>query len=889
MKTKLLLGIILFLFLGTLSAQERGATPSNHTAIQPSNHPTNTYAVVVGISNYQDEGIPDLRFADWDAEAFASFLRSPAGGNLDDDHLKVLINENATAGQLANVLYWLVEVCQEGDHAIIYFSGHGDAETKFRNQPGFLLCWDAPPSVYLGGGTLNLNDLQEIITTLTLNNQAKVLVIADACRSGKLAGRGGSGVQITGANLATQYAKEVKILSCQPNEYSIEGEQWGGGRGAFSYHLLDGLYGLADDDADLTVSLREIRNYLEEHVSSEVAPHSQTPLIVGSLNEKLATVDPGILRKLKEGKTEHFALFKPTETKSTEENTLAQVDTAIQRMYAGFQQALQDKRFLFPEEHCAEYYYQKLIKEPALVPLYTSMLRNYAAALQDDAQQVINAKMKSEYASLFSLPWIDLEKFKYYPAYLKRAIELLGENHYMHPALQARRSFFEGLLMQLNARIKGEKDYVPVVELDRYRDACAYQPDMPLAWLEMAYIFGYKLHQRDSAHYYYHKALEQTSNWLNAYSEYINYLVRVEQDVQGAKIWVDKAMQIDSNSMVTLTIAGYMYMQAGNMQESAYYFSRLLGRVKPTDLGYADMFNALILQRKYQQARLQLERDRLTYPDHPAVFSLLGYLYLCTDEEEKADQAFEKAQTLDPGNLLLRDLKLMYYSVNEKYPELIKYWEDRSAGNPDKIDPVVYCLLLHNEQEKAGKLMEHSAPPAQENVLHLENSGLFDLLSKDYVKAEKTFKEALALNNGRKNRILFWLGHIYLQTGRREEGAAMIKECYNILTNFFFPFRRDREFVINGSFFRNAGLYDEVVQLYQIMLEANPNDPLIHMELCRTMVIAGKVDQAFTYLETALKNGYQDASTLEHNTSLANLRETERWKNLMRQYFKEQW
>ena len=39
-------------------------------------------------------------------------------------------------------------------------------------------------------------------------------------------------------------------MSCQPNEYSIEGEQWGGGRGAFSYHLVDALYGLADANAD---------------------------------------------------------------------------------------------------------------------------------------------------------------------------------------------------------------------------------------------------------------------------------------------------------------------------------------------------------------------------------------------------------------------------------------------------------------------------------------------------------------------------------------------------------------------------------------------------------------------------------------------------------------
>lgn len=58
-----------------------------------------TYAVVVGISNYQDEAIPDLQFADRDAAAFARFLQSPAGGSLDEDHLKLLTNEAATTAQ----------------------------------------------------------------------------------------------------------------------------------------------------------------------------------------------------------------------------------------------------------------------------------------------------------------------------------------------------------------------------------------------------------------------------------------------------------------------------------------------------------------------------------------------------------------------------------------------------------------------------------------------------------------------------------------------------------------------------------------------------------------------------------------------------------------------
>src|SRR5690606_2384695 len=103
-------------------------------------------------------------------------------------------------------------------------------------------------------------------STISVQNKAKVIMVADACRSGKLSGSSVGGAQITGSNLAKQYANEIKILSCQPDEYSLEGEQWGGGRGAFSYHLLDGLYGMADGNGDQKVNLLEISRYLEDHV-----------------------------------------------------------------------------------------------------------------------------------------------------------------------------------------------------------------------------------------------------------------------------------------------------------------------------------------------------------------------------------------------------------------------------------------------------------------------------------------------------------------------------------------------------------------------------------------------------------------------------------------------
>ncbi|MBK7305021.1 MAG: hypothetical protein IPI90_17725 [Saprospiraceae bacterium] len=162
----------------------------------------------------------------------------------------------------------------------------------------------------------------------------------------KLAGSSVGGSQITGANLAKQYANEIKILSCQPNEYSIEGEQWGGGRGAFSYHLIDALYGMADNNNDLIVNLQEAGRYIEDHVSAEVAPISQLPMVLGNRSDALSKVDSKMLASLKSGKSNQMSFLSSIDSRGMEADVLAMADTSIRLTYRLiFLQALKNKVF----------------------------------------------------------------------------------------------------------------------------------------------------------------------------------------------------------------------------------------------------------------------------------------------------------------------------------------------------------------------------------------------------------------------------------------------------------------------------------------------------------------------------------------------------------------
>ncbi len=657
-------------------AQVKGATPISER--QDLAKSGSTFAVVVGISDYQDKAIPDLRFADRDAEAFANYLRSPAGGSLDPDHLKVLTNGQATAGRLAEALDGLIEQAKEGDQIIIYFSGHGDVEGKKISQPGFLLCWDAPSRVYMGGGTYSLAYLQEVITTLSLQNMARVTVIADACRAGKLAGSQIGGSHLTAANLAKQFSNEIKILSCQPGELSLEGEQWGGGRGCFSHHLVEGLYGFADRNSDGMVTLGELDRYLEDNVTTETAPQSQVPILLGNKTERLARVDAGLLAKLQKLKASEMPLFAATESRGLEDEVLVKVDTSIREMYLAFKQAVQQKRFFAPAGNSAEDYYTQLSGVEALAPLRGVMKRNYAAALQDDAQQTLNGWLNtSQEATLqvkIRLPEkMFTERLRSYPRCLDRAAELLGEKHYMYSALKAREYFFVGYLFA-NSNLNPDTAFGNQA-LDLFRQSLDWQPEQAHVYWQMSRVFGWNLQQPDSVEHYALLASEMNPNWVLPYTSTAFLLSSKFNKQDKARQFMEKASHIDSNSAVVLNQWAGINMSKKNFAEAERQFKKAIA----LDSAYATFWNNLghlyNQTRRFADAELVLKKAIELDSTFATFWNNLGYLYNQIRRFADAEQVLKKAIELDSAYATFWYNLGMAYALNGRSADAVPYFK----------------------------------------------------------------------------------------------------------------------------------------------------------------------------------------------------------------------
>jgi uncharacterized caspase-like protein/WD40 repeat protein len=227
------------------------------------------WAVVVGVSEYQNAGIPSLKYADKDAEALANFLRRPEGGGYDPDHMMVLLNKDATLSNVKNALINFLNQAIDIDLVVIYFAGHGAPEPA-RPSNTYLLTYDTDPNA-LGTSAFPMWDIQTVLARYI--SAKRVVVFSDACHSGAISVNFATrGLGATEQNLVNQYLADlsktkegiVVFTASAAGEVSQEFPEFG--HGVFTYYMLEGLEGKADFNNDYTITINELMQYVEEQV-----------------------------------------------------------------------------------------------------------------------------------------------------------------------------------------------------------------------------------------------------------------------------------------------------------------------------------------------------------------------------------------------------------------------------------------------------------------------------------------------------------------------------------------------------------------------------------------------------------------------------------------------
>jgi hypothetical protein len=229
------------------------------------------WAVVVGVARYSV--LPSLKYTDDDAFYIYAHLKSPDGGALPDDQIRLHIDDEATESKIIESLKYITSKADQNDVIMMYFSGHG--------LPGKFL-------------PIDFNGYQNIlrhddIKKLFENSAAKhKIIMADACHAGSLiAAKGVDGYAPSG-KLYTEFINTnggtAMLVSSKSEEVSLE--DLGIRHGVFSYYLIKGLKGEADQNSNGIVSFQELSQYVITNVKKHTGG-IQSPLVSGDYDSNM--------------------------------------------------------------------------------------------------------------------------------------------------------------------------------------------------------------------------------------------------------------------------------------------------------------------------------------------------------------------------------------------------------------------------------------------------------------------------------------------------------------------------------------------------------------------------------------------------------------------------
>ncbi len=272
-----------------------------------------TWALLVGVSEYQSPQISSLRFPATDATSLRDALTDPKVGGLPASQVLLLADADATRAKITGAVNtFLRSNVKSGDKIVVFLAGHGVAKGVGLNSKGYLLPTDVTglETPALESSAVSLRALADDLATLPAS---QFVVFVDACREDPSPGRGvkgnalsdvlARGIIVVPKNEAAQSAT---FFACSIGQRAFEDRKYG--HGVFTQWILEGLQqGAIAQQTDGAVDMGRLSSY----VSGKVSDWAKETSAAGNTNivqtpELIATQlsEPLILLRVKREVTE---------------------------------------------------------------------------------------------------------------------------------------------------------------------------------------------------------------------------------------------------------------------------------------------------------------------------------------------------------------------------------------------------------------------------------------------------------------------------------------------------------------------------------------------------------------------------------------------------------
>jgi hypothetical protein len=246
---------------------------------------TNAVAIIIGIQDYGR--VPKAEFASNDARAFYDY--AVRGLGVRPDNIKILLDQEASdIGILSAFKNWLPLKTRKGQTDVyVFFSGHGLPSDDGSNL--YML----PHGVDRQFLDRTAIKQSELIASLQAVSPRSVTMFMDACYSGQI--RTGetllaSARPISIQTKASSFPANFNVISASaPDQLASSSPDLK--HGVFSYFLMKGMEGEADENKDGNITMAEMQSYLKEYVGKKAMSlnRTQVPQLTGDQSKVLVS------------------------------------------------------------------------------------------------------------------------------------------------------------------------------------------------------------------------------------------------------------------------------------------------------------------------------------------------------------------------------------------------------------------------------------------------------------------------------------------------------------------------------------------------------------------------------------------------------------------------
>ena len=747
---------------------ERSLKPQKDTSAAPTG---NTYAIIVGISDYKV--VPHLQFAHKDAQAFEKFLLSDAGGKIPAANVETFLNENATRNNVGDAISVMARKAKPGDRVYFFFAGHGDMEDLTQIENGLLLLYNSPNGNYFGmnDDVIEIINLKRYLSPLAQRG-VEMIFIVDACHSGNLKG-GVDGVAQTASALASSWGKEYKILSCQPNQLSLESSEWGGGRGLFSLELEEGMKGLADKNNDGKVSFAELQRYITDNVAT-YSEDKQIPVVSGDLSKSFIKVDAPTLAALKKQKADNYPMLAAANTKGNEEKYIDSLDPAGKKIYFSFKKNLEDKKLIWPKDTNALRDYRVFIKKYPDNLLTPTMRRTLAASLNERFNGIVGPLLKDETS------YSTKDECYYAAAELDSCLRLLGEQHYMYTNLKARKLFMDAMtltwaLSESEYNISLQPDVEKSIKLLEESEALEPNAAYTVSALGTRYFFVYEY---DKAFARFQKYLDLRPNdFYSKYSLGLIYL-KLKQYQKAEDLF--KKLIVEKPTVVELYTQLFDAYYSGNKYPEALATARLITDSVDKITGY---FTTGIYYSKaglIDSAVYYYNLSKQLFDPCTICDNNIGHIYLVNNKLDSASKYFNMALAIDSTDAFPNFNMGTIETLNHNYYAAIARFIKSISSNPvSKQAFVTHMEIYFNKDYKVTDSMLYKDFKKKIFSFDIQYAGFLSILYC-YLREERLFamddKLEFIFTNLFKYKeadVLTWYHHACYKALKKDKATAL--------------------------------------------------------------------------------------------------------------------